>query len=244
MRFLPLLSAVFITALSCSETPKSNDMELLTSEVDAMLGGEVMKNPFLQHFDSMPSGGIKMRHIPLGGSLPRVFNDSNYKHMEAARQLGIDPMETLADTWTQGAYLVPVISCREYYVDNLTHSLPYLVPQAHDLLMDIGRNFNDSLRVRGGGDYRIKVTSVTRTPASLARLRRRNTNASDSSAHRYGTTFDISYAKFICDSVTVPHTQENLKLLLAEVLKQMRDSGRCYVKYERRQGCFHITARP
>ena len=116
------------------------------------------------------------------------------------------------------------------------------MPEAEQLLHDIGAAFIDSLESRGGGSYRIKVTSVLRTDESVARLRRVNRNATSTSAHIYGTTFDISYAKFICDSVTVPRTQEDMKNLLGEVMKDMRDRGRCYVKYERKQGCFHITA--
>ena len=89
----------------------------------------------------------------------------------------------------------------------------------------------------------MKVTSVLRTKHGIKKLRRSNRNAVEASAHQYGTTFDISYAKFLCDSVTVNRTQEDLKNLLGEVLKAIRDEGKCYVKYERKQGCFHITVR-
>ena len=84
---------------------------------------------------------------------------------------------------------------------------------------------------------------MLRTPRLVKRLRRRNRNAVDTSAHLYGTTFDISYAKFICDSTRVPRTQEDMKNLLGEVVYAMREQGRCYVKYERKQGCFHITCK-
>lgn len=117
------------------------------------------------------------------------------------------------------------------------------MPKARDLLRDIGAAFNDSLAARGGGSYRVKVTSVLRTRSLVKNLRRRNRNAVDTSAHLFATTFDISYAKFICDSLTVPRTQEDLKNLLAEVVEAQRARGRCYVKYERKQACFHITAR-
>jgi hypothetical protein len=30
---------------------------------------------------------------------------------------------------------------------------------------------------------------------------------------------------------------------LAEVLNDMRKQGRCYIKYEVKQSCFHITTR-
>jgi len=201
------------------------------------------RNPYVQHFDSMPPGGIKLRINPLGTTLRRAFNDSNYLHIASAEKVGIKPVRTLRDAWEGGSKLQRLKSCEAFYLDNLTHSLPYLVPKAHKLLTDIGMAFRDSLRQRGGGDYRIKVTSVLRTPRLVKRLRRRNRNAVDTSAHLYGTTFDISYAKFICDSTRIPRTQEDLKNLLGEVVDRMRRDGRCYVKYEYKQACFHITAR-
>ena len=118
------------------------------------------------------------------------------------------------------------------------------MPEAADLLKEIGRRFNDSLQARGGGDYRIKVTSVMRTAATVKRLRRVNRNATEASAHQYATTFDISYSRFICDSINVNRTFEDLKNLLGEIIYDLREEGRCYIKFERRQSCFHITARP
>lgn len=202
-----------------------------------------LRNRYEAHFDSMPPGGVKMHINLLGETLGRVFNDSNYLHIAAAEAIGIKPLSGIREAWEAGARLERLQSCEEYYLDNLTHSLPYLVPRAHRLLRDIGAAFRDSLQARGGGDYRIKVTSVLRTPRLVNRLRRRNVNAVDTSAHLFGTTFDISYAKFICDSTRMPRTQEDMKNLLGEVVYAMRQQGRCYVKYERKQACFHITAR-
>ena len=200
-------------------------------------------NPFEAHLDSMPPGGIKMKIRPLGASLSRVFNDSNKFHIAAAEANGITPLASPFEAWREGGKLQQLHTCEAYYLDNLTHSIPYLVPKAHTLLTDIGLAFRDSLRSRGGGDYRIKVTSVLRTPALVKKLRRRNRNAVDTSAHLYGTTFDISYLKFICDSTRVIRTQEDMKNLLGEVVEDMRAHGRCYVKYERQQSCYHITVR-
>lgn len=201
-------------------------------------------NPYASCLDSMPDDGcVKLRTRPIGGSLGRVFNDSNYLHLEAANELGLSPIDDTQSAWCLLRPIVEVKSCREYYVDSLSHSYPYLVPEAADLLSEIGRRFNDTLSARGGGHYRIKVTSVTRSRLSVGRLRRVNRNATEASAHQYGTTFDISYLKFICDSAGVYRTQEDLKNLLAEVLHGLRRDGRCYVKHERKQSCFHITVR-
>lgn len=237
------VSAEAVTSPEEEETAPSK--EALTNLLALLDPSDTIRsrNPYVQHFDSMPPGGIKMRINPLGMTLRRAFNDSNYLHIATAEKIGIKPVNSLRNAWEGGRKLQRLESCEAFYLDNLTHSLPYLVPKAHKLLTDIGLAFRDSLRQRGGGDYRVKVTSVLRTPRLVKRLRRRNRNAVDTSAHLYGTTFDISYAKFICDSTRTPRTQEDLKNLLGEVVDQMRRQGRCYVKYEYKQACFHITAR-
>lgn len=200
-------------------------------------------NPHVNHLDSMPPGGRRLsvnRSIVNG----REFNDSNSYHLAAAALHGIDPIDNEADILKITRPIVKVQSTAYYYIDKLTHSLPYLVPEAEKLLHDIGKTFRDSLEARGGGDYRIKVTSILRTNSSVKSLRRRNRNAVGGSAHLYATTFDISYSNFICDNDSVPRTVEDMKMLLAEILKKFRDENRCFVKHERKQSCFHITSRP
>lgn len=92
---------------------------------------------------------------------------------------------------------------------------------------------------------KIKVTSVTRTVADVKKLRKRNTNSSANSAHQYGTTFDVSWARFtkVDESDTLEIDKDRLKMVLAMVLRDLKKADRCYVKHERKQGCFHITAR-
>lgn len=192
--------------------------------------------------DSMPPGGKRIR-VRMLGPLRKVFNDSNYIHLGVARKYGITPIMKISDAWNLKVPVIRVVPTETYYIDELTYSLPYLVPRAKKLLDDIAQTWKDSLTARGGGDYRLKVTSMLRTPATIKKLRRRNTAAVDSSAHQYGTTFDISFVKFVCDNPSNPRTAEDLKNLLAEVLYDLREKGRCYVKYEHKQGCFHITTR-
>lgn len=173
----------------------------------------------------------------------KEFNDSNYVHWASAERVGIAPLSDTRSHWQLRRPLVKIASCADFYVEPLTHSRPYLVPEAALMLHEIGRRFNDTLRVRGGGDYRIKVTSVLRTPESVSRLRRSNRNAVDSSVHQLGTTVDISYARFAADSRRIARSAVDLKAILAEVLDAMRREGKCYVKYEHKQPCFHITVR-
>ena len=92
------------------------------------------------------------------------------------------------------------------------------------------------------------VTSVLRTEEDVRKLRQTNGNASENSTHRYGTTFDLSYWRY----VKVPELRgrpyadvppEQLRAVLSQVLKDLHDEGACYVKFERKQNCFHITVR-
>lgn len=196
--------------------------------------------------DSMPDDGcVKMKiNILPGGALARVFNDSNYVHYAEAKAFGIEPIMRPSDVLDIDRPIVAIKSCDEYMLDSLRYSYPYLIPEATKLLRDIGARFNAEQKARGGGHYRLKVTSLLRTQQVVRRLRRVNRIAVDSSAHRFATTFDISYVNFYCDTRGgVNRTQEDLKNLLAEILYDMCAQGRCYIKYERKQGCFHITTR-
>lgn len=192
-----------------------------------------------------PDAGCVPLHSRFRGSFGRTFNDSNHVHLGAAVLSGILPVADSESAWRHGRGLVEIRSCPDFYVDRLSHSYPFLTNTGATLLHDIGRRFNDSLAARGGGAYRIKVTSLLRTDHTVGRLRRVNRNATARSAHQYGATFDISYSKFICDDSTATPRRsfEDLKNLLAEIVGDLRDEGRCYVKHERRQACFHITAR-
>lgn len=227
---------------SCGSDDEGNLSVDMTS-LDALLADSIF-NPYDAHLDSAPDENCVKMQVRNIGPLRKAFNDSNYIHLKAANELGTGIINNLTEAWYLPHPLVEIRSCPEFYVDKLTHSYPYLVPKAAGLLKEIGQRFNDSLQARGGGDYRLKVTSVMRTPATVKRLRRINKNATDVSAHQYGTTFDISYSRFICDSISVNRSFEDMKNLLGEILYDLREEGRCYVKFERRQSCFHITARP
>ena len=181
-------------------------------------------------------------------SYKRSFGDLNDRQLKVAQCIGIKPMKTRKEVESNKDCLVMISPCDAYHVDSLTHSVPYLIPIASNLLTTIGENFLDSLENKGLNPNQIIVTSVTRTVEDVNRLRKRNTNASMKSCHFYGTTFDISWKRFkkVEDPDGRPMEDvkwETLKKVLSEVLRDMRQSERCYVKYELKQGCFHITAR-
>lgn len=170
----------------------------------------------------------------------RTFNDMNNRHLEAARKWGIQPVKTDDEFEAQKGKLSEIESCRYYELDELTHSLPYLVPRAEELLKTIGQNFRDSLSNKGLSARKIIVTSVLRTHTNVKQLRKKNGNASANSAHVYGTTFDVAYARY---KGAAKDETDKLKSVLAEVLQDLRKQKKCYVRYELKQGCFHITVR-
>ena len=172
----------------------------------------------------------------------RTFNDLNDRHLSSAKRLGITPLKASEDLSKADKSLKEIKSGKLFQVDKLTHSEPYLVSEACDLLGTIARNFKDSLYQKGLPSHSIIVTSVLRTGASVKSLRKSNGNASANSAHVYGTTFDVAYTRFKNDG-RKGAPEEKLKSVLADVLQDLRLQKKCYVRYEYKQGCFHITAR-
>ena len=237
-KFLPLIIVTsFCVLLSCGKKAEEQERMSDTEYVEINEGGKATQTAsVLPPVNAVRS--IKVKNL---GYLGQVFKDSNFLQLEAARHLGIEPISDLGSAYFMKRPIVKVESNQYYQIDSLRHSLPYLVPEAANLLEDIGKNFIDSLHKRGGDSYKIKVTSLLRTPESVGRLRRVNRNATDSSAHQYATTFDISYTNFYCLDENRQINQGDLKNLLAEVLLDLREQGRCLVKYERKTGCYHVT---
>lgn len=173
----------------------------------------------------------------------RAFNDMNDEQLVAAKRIGIEPIASREDINNVSRRVVETDDHDAYVLEKLTHSMPYLVPEAAKLLSDIGRNFQDSLVMKHLPPAKIIVTSVLRTKSDVKRLSRGNVNASKNSTHCYATTFDITYARFYNKYGKNPNNAAQMKAVLAEVLRDLKKEGRCYVKHEKKQPCFHITAR-
>ena len=179
----------------------------------------------------------------------REFNDMNDTQLKVAQAIGVPPVANRDAAEHLKARLVRLEDTDTYVVDSLTHSIPYLIPSAKALLDRIGQNFQDSLVSKGLNPNKLVVTSVLRTEEDVAKLRRHNQNASENSTHRYGTTFDLSYWSYVKvpDYKGRPYEDvppEYLRATLSQVLKDLHDEpGTCYVKYEKKQSCFHITVR-
>lgn len=219
LRILPIL--LLITGLTLTSGCKKKDMSLRLNEP---------------------------RNIRGVVSYKRSFPDLNDKHLEVAKAVGIRPLEDREEAESMKEKLTHITDNEFYVVDSLTHSIPYLVPRASALLDTIGSNFLDSLAAKGLNPNQVIVTSVLRTQSDVKRLRRRNGNASANSAHCFGATFDVSWKRFkkVEDEDGRPLQDvgsDTLKLVLSEVLRDLRQAEKCYIKYELKQGCFHITAR-
>ena len=181
-------------------------------------------------------------------SFKEEFPDTNDLQLTAAERWGVNPVANRSDAEHRKNELVFIGSNPFYEVRPLSSSIPYLVPRAAMLLQDIGRNFFDSLQVKQIPLHRIMVSSVLRTKEDVEKLRKHNRNATEKSCHLYGTTFDISYTKFltVSDPAGKPRRavrDDSLKYVLGEVLRDLRNNKRCYIKHEVKQSCFHITVR-
>jgi len=205
---------------------------------------EVAEKPM----EELASGSKKYHPIRSVHSYKDCFPDVQDVQIMAARKWGVKPVADRVEAERRKSELVYVGSNPYFAIDSrMKSSIPYLVPRASDLLQMIGRNYLDSLAIKGVPLHKIIVTSVLRTEEDVRQLMKRNGNASDQSCHRFGTTFDICYNRY--QTVSPPGekrravTNDTLKWVLSEVLRDIREQERCYIKYEVKQGCFHITTR-
>lgn len=262
-RYLQLFAAVTVVLalVRCAFPKVADDVSSIepdgVSDVDSLFSvdtistsdivfGTILKGqPMLSQRRCVDS--LYVHRIYSVAHFQKTFPDSQQVHLLSAHRNGIKPINSRREAESHKAELVYIGSNPYFYVEPLTQSIPYLVPSASMLLNDIGRNFYDSLYVKGIPLHKIIVSSVLRTKDDVHKLRHQNHNATENSCHMYGTTFDISQNRY--QTVEYPGTHcrkvgnDTLKWVLAEVLRDLKEEGRCYVKYEIKQGCFHITVR-
>lgn len=174
----------------------------------------------------------------------KAFADKNDLHIAKAKAVGLHTVPETRDDLGSIKGLVNISGNRNYIVDELRYSVPFLSKGAARELDAIAAAFADSLKAKKLLDYKLIVSSVLRTEEDVNRLRRSgNPNASDNSAHCYGTTFDITYTRYYREDETEAFMQPyELTKVLAEVLEDRKSRGYCLVKYERKEHCFHITS--
>lgn len=193
-------------------------------------------------FRTLDKGDIYVAPNGTPNKYERSFNDLQDKQKAAALKNGVEPIKSRAEIENNFKQyrrkLVHIETNDKYIVRELSHSAPYVVPKVAELLDDLADKFQERTQSR----TRFVVTSVLRTEEDIKKLRQVNGNASTNSCHCNATTIDISYVRFGVDKVR-PRDLYELRLAIAEVLYELRKEGRCYVKIERKQYCYHITVR-
>lgn len=227
---------------------KDSDIDTLDKKDGTGNRGQAVSSIFkLTSFYNTEGKQLRNRINSVPG-FSRTFPDNNDVQLASANKYGVKPVENREDAENRKKELVFIGANPYYFIDPLRSSIPYLVPRAAVLLNDIGRAYYDSLRIKNVPLHQIIVTSVLRSKEDVMKLRNYNENATENSCHLYGTTFDICYNRYktinkLDGSKGRMVRNDTLKWVLSEVLRDMRENNRCYVKYEVKQGCFHITVR-
>lgn len=127
---------------------------------------------------------------------------------------------------------------RGYHLYGLSHSEPFLLPAAREVLEDMANRFADAMEGTADEGASIRITSLTRTQSQQDRLRRRNANAfKGKSSHSYGASFDVAFIDRPNESVTCGGPTWAMQT----ILKDMQNEGKILIVPE--GICMHITPR-
>ncbi len=122
-----------------------------------------------------------------------------------------------------------------FIVDDLSHSEPYLHPDAAKILFEIGKRFAEK-----SDGHKFIITSLTRTIENQTKLTKSNINASpNTSSHSYAVSFDLAYSKFNRNR----EYNHNAHKALEETLIKLQKEKRIYVLREKQSACYHVTVR-
>jgi len=202
------------------------------------------KNPTYSNYKECDH--VRFANAPIAPS--NKLNDKNDIHLLHAMKNGLKkPFETDSafysqiDEFVRMALLVKVADNQFYKLKSLKHSQPYLIPEAIDMLNEIGYKFQERLKEKKYKNFRFLITSLLRTEEAQNQLSHRNSNASIHSSHLYGTTVDISYKDFYNTQTDSIESSYEAVITLTSVLREMREDCKFLVVRERKQSCFHLT---
>lgn len=195
----------------------------------------------------------------------------NAQQIQRARALGLRPADAaeLAAAVRAGRLVELEDSNSLWVVRKLDYSDPFVTPDARALLVEVGERFQARLAGMGLPAFRLEVTSVLRTAAHQAALRRVNPNAAiGESTHEYGTTLDVVYASYaapdplpldlptadmawlaprlervgaaLLETLAARNSRE-LQAVLGHVMAEVQDEGLAMVTLERLQPVYHFT---
>lgn len=209
------------------------------------------------------------RASALGASeVAGLRQDLNATQIATARTLGrrVSGEAEMERLRSEGRLVALADSTPYWILRDMDHSVPYVTPDAHAMLLELGRRFHARLDRLRLPRYRMKVTSALRTDETQAKLRKINSYASQTvSAHEFGTTVDVSHERFaapaepgtsargapsavrpepmeveMLDSIGVEHSRV-LQAELGRAIAEMRDGGALHVMMENRQPVYHMT---
>lgn len=196
--------------------------------------------------DTTECDHVKYANCPIFPS--NKLNDLNDAQLVHAEKNGLkklfatnEEFNSKIDSLKKKYILIEVTENKFYQLKELTHSEPYLIPEAVDMLNEIGYRFQKRLKEKKYNNFRFRITSLLRTEETQNNLSHHNGNASSHSAHLYGTTVDISYKNFYNTKTDSIESSYEAVQALTYVLIQMRQECRLMAVRERHQSCFHIT---
>lgn len=175
------------------------------------------------------------------------FKDINSEQLAHAQINGLKTIikdkkqyEEQIDSLVEKGILVKIKPNKYYNIRHLTHSYPYLTPEARDLLNLIGKRFQANLQAEGLPKYKFQISSLLRTIEFQRQLTHLNVNATYGlSAHYYGTTFDIAYDKY--DRRGKSYQDPKVEAILEQTLIELREECRIMIIRESSNKCFHMT---
>lgn len=163
------------------------------------------------------------------------FPDNVAVQERALKTNVIKPQKELTDLdkLKSKGILIELKTNDDYIITEMPSSRPFVMPSVNVFLNELVDLYKTELKDL---DYvRFEITSATRSRRSVKELTKKNVNSITNSPHLKGKSIDISYVRFGANAAQLN--------AFVQALKKMRENNKCFVKYERSQGCLHITVR-
>ena len=149
---------------------------------------------------------------------------NNLSHLNATNKLGLEHIE----------------STNTYSVGWMEYSVPFLFPEAKDMLVEITDDFKEALKKQSLPKHKLRVTSLVRSTAAQKRL----TKSDKPTPYWYGYTFSISHHHFIKINLLRDSIDgQILKDTFEKILIQKRMENKIIVHSDQDSSFFTITLR-
>jgi hypothetical protein len=271
-----------LAALACGPTPDADPADVPTAEpareetrgATATASAErALRETIDRSTAAAAAVEDALRPVPLlrPAEEARLRSQLNAAHVARARALGVRPAdEAEIRALVAEELLIELDPSNEYWiVRERAQRRAFVTPDVPPLLERIAQRFQARLAEEDIPPYRLEITSVLRTAADQAALRRQNPNAAAGvSSHEFGTTLDIAYESFapplqIPDGLVAEASggmqaelervaamalevigsrkSREMQAFLGHVLIELQTAGDVLVILERLQPVYHIT---